>query len=239
MWSLGLKIADWLRLKVLIARVIRLGSCDQNSIQNQWLQFIHQWRAPPTSFHTLTHDAEGLFRGSGLLVAPLSGKRVIDPLLGGSGRASMKTSFIIPEVGFSTKLVSSKLWGWRTMEMDRMNIVTGIMEAQAVTLALLQMKWGWRHFVAHWVSHAIDGPSVEAFLGSVIFGEGHIERLRSLEQHARLGIPMGRDRRRSYTFQEMQRSIVVFLLITDGGRRFQSVTVQFEFPSKRREFGWG
>src|SRR5712664_2313015 len=58
-----------------------------------------------------------------------------------------------------------------------MNIVTGVAHPQAMALAFLQVKCGWDDLACHGVGHPVDGPSVETLFGSVIFGEGHIERL--------------------------------------------------------------
>src|SRR5207247_11478804 len=63
-----------------------------------------------------------------------------------------------------------------TVEVDGMDVITGVGHSNAVKRALLQVKGGRDHFAVHRMSQAIDRPAVEAFVGSVLFGESHIER---------------------------------------------------------------
>ena len=63
-----------------------------------------------------------------------------------------------------------------TVEVDGMDVITGVAHSNAVTLALLQVKGGRDHFAVHRMRQAIDRPAVEAFVGSVLFGESHVKR---------------------------------------------------------------
>src|SRR5690349_1733647 len=63
--------------------------------------------------------------------------------------------------------------------MNRVNIVARITHSQPISLTLLQVKCGRSWLMCHWIRHAIDGPAVEAFFGSIVFRECHLESLVS------------------------------------------------------------
>src|SRR6266481_4767733 len=84
--------------------------------------------------------------------------------------------------------------------MDRMNIVAGVAHPQSIPFSLLQMECGWCWFPCHWIRHAIDRPSVEAFFSGVGLRECHIEcfvRRRSSRAGPRETCVVPLERRRS------------------------------------------
>src|ERR1700757_2291826 len=65
-----------------------------------------------------------------------------------------------------------------TVKMDGGDVVTSVPHAEPVTLPLLQMKPSSYQFTGHVTlreGRAVDGPAIEALLGGVVFGEGHLQ----------------------------------------------------------------
>src|SRR5438270_8079376 len=61
------------------------------------------------------------------------------------------------------------------VEVNWVDVITGIAHAYAISLALLQVKGSRSYFSCHGIRRAIDRPSIESFLGGVIFCERHLE----------------------------------------------------------------
>src|SRR6202158_5521467 len=66
------------------------------------------------------------------------------------------------------------------MEMDGVNVVTGVAHADAVTLAFFQVKGWLAHHLISRISDAVDGPLIESVEGGVLFFEQHGECLVGL-----------------------------------------------------------
>src|SRR5487761_1137752 len=56
--------------------------------------------------------------------------------------------------------------------MDGVNIVTGVAQVKAVAFAFLQMNRGGSHRAAR-ISHSVNGPLIEAFIGSIFLLDKH------------------------------------------------------------------
>src|ERR1700733_3027112 len=62
------------------------------------------------------------------------------------------------------------------VQMDGMDVVAGVAHLDPIALALLQMKRRLARLVAPPVFNTVDRPAIEAFLGSILFREGHFDR---------------------------------------------------------------
>src|SRR5580692_2745446 len=62
------------------------------------------------------------------------------------------------------------------VQMDRMNVVTRIAHAQPVPLALRHAEHR-MHLMVVRKCDSVDRPSVEAALGRILLGKGHVEDL--------------------------------------------------------------
>src|SRR6516225_7542442 len=70
------------------------------------------------------------------------------------------------------------------VKVDGMNVVASIAHANAIALALLQVKRRWSHLVGHRICDAVDGPAIEAFFSCVVLYEEHVEGFVGLGQPA-------------------------------------------------------
>src|ERR1035438_1050219 len=59
--------------------------------------------------------------------------------------------------------------------MDGMYVIARIAHLDPVMSALPQMERGGRRFASHRVGNSVDRPTVEAFIGSVLFDESHLK----------------------------------------------------------------
>src|SRR5271163_1456301 len=70
------------------------------------------------------------------------------------------------------------------MNVDRMYIVTRFAHVDAVSLALLHVECSRHDFSRHRVSGSVHRPTIEAFVGGVVFGESHLEGLVYVDRSA-------------------------------------------------------